>query len=219
LTERDQEGFRLGPDGKPLLLTLEYVPGSELIFSSAFIELTKEYWQKAGLKVGIKPMDGSLLWERVDAHEIDIIPWALDTCLELTNYMVGPCYWTGSDNYWAGAWQGWLDAKEAIERGTSTLSDYEGKLPGEEPPEEIKQVYKWAKMREQTRLGSKEYTELSQKIYDFFAEEVYMIGTVGMLPRVFIAKKNIGNVPEKYPPGKATYVGELTYYGQQLFFK
>jgi peptide/nickel transport system substrate-binding protein len=219
LTERDQEGFRLGPDGKPFLLTLEYVPGSELIFSSAFIELTKEYWQKAGLKVGIKPMDGSLFWERVDAQEIDVIPWALDTSLELTNYMVGPCYWTGGDNYYAGAWQKWLDAKEAIERGTSTLSDYEGKLPGEEPPEEIKQVYKWAKMREQTRLGSKEYVDLSQKIFDFFAEEVYMIGTVGMLPRVFIANKNIGNIPENYPPGKATYVGELNYYGQQLFFR
>ncbi|MCY4483980.1 MAG: hypothetical protein OXC12_13975 [Spirochaetaceae bacterium] len=67
-------------------------------------------------------------------------------------------------------------------------------------------------------LLSPEYTELSQKIYDLWAEKLYIIGTVGMVPQPVIAKNNLGNVVKEYPLS-AEWSGGLHNEVQQLFWK
>ena len=67
-------------------------------------------------------------------------------------------------------------------------------------------------------LRSPEYLELSRKIYAFHADNLYMIGTVGMAPTLYIAKNSIGNVPTEYPPPRS-WAGDLTSYADQLFFR
>ncbi len=66
---------------------------------------------------------------------------------------------------------------------------------------------------------SAEYDDLAEKIFDFYAENLFVIGTVGLLPTPYIAKKNIGNVPTKYLPGLTDYAGDLNFFSHQLFFK
>ena len=87
-----------------------------------------------------------------------------------------------------------------------------------EPPAEIYQLKEWWNQINQSEFGSKEYIELCQKVYDFHAQNLFVIGVVGMAPHVYIAKKNIGNVPKEYGPGMSWPVA-LNVYANQLFFR
>ena len=52
----------------------------------------------------------------------------------------------------------------------------------------------------------------------FHAENLVMIGAVGMVPHLYIAKKNIGNARKDFPPA-AGWKGDLIRDADQLFFK
>ena len=125
--------------------------------------------------------------------------------------------WTAARG-WAPLWQAWLIADANIKDGSSTLADFGGELPGEEPPEFVKQLFEYGEARIRTKLGSPEYRELSQKIYDWHAEHLMHIGAVGMAPAVYIANKTLGNVPREFYTGIGGSIG-LNIPGEQLFFK
>ena len=129
--------------------------------------------------------------------------------------------WTCGASYfaWAPTWGLWLKANADVKAGVKTLEDFEGgKLPGEEPPQEIKTLFEWGEELAQVKVGSKEYTDLYTKIFDFHAENLVMIGAVGMVPHLYIAKKNIGNVRKAFPPAGG-WKGDLIYNADQLFIK
>ena len=112
-----------------------------------------------------------------------------------------------------------LNAEKAVRTGKKVLEDFPGgKLPGEEPPQEIKELEELIAQRNSAKLGSKEYMELSQKVFDFHAMKVYIIGSVGMVPTVYIAKNNVGNVPRGPLPGSEDALS-LNHLANQLFFK
>ncbi|MCD6574436.1 hypothetical protein J7K97_02000 [Candidatus Aerophobetes bacterium] len=78
-------------------------------------------------------------------------------------------------------WQDWYDT---------------GGKAGEEPPEKIKRMYRL--IDEWTIATSKEeYRRLAQELFDFYAENLFVIGTVGMAPKVIVVKNNLRNIPEK----------------------
>jgi len=211
LTERDKNGFRKGPDGKTFIIVINIAEKT-----SANLELVKEYWEDVGLKVVPKP--GPRDWTDPD-HPI--FEYAISNTQEFYNYMSGGFAKFGPGDGsvgWAYAWGQWLDAKEQIKKGVKTLEYFGGELPGEEPPEEIKEHWDNVIKRYNSEYGSQEYMELSEKVYDFMAKKLYVIGTVGMVPTVFIVKKNMGNVPAEYFP-TAEERGSLNYLTKFLFFK
>ena len=117
------------------------------------------------------------------------------------------------------AWKDWLTAKEAVRTGQKKLEDYkDGKLPGEEPPEEIKEQWERCLQKMRTRFGSKEYMELMEKIWDYQAENLYVMGLVGLVPTLYIAKKDIGNIPKAFL-FDASFQGDLYNEAAQLFWK
>ena len=139
----------------------------------------------------------------------------ISTMMERAVHFLPP----GSTASWAYDWGVWLRADREIRIGTKTLADFEGGvMPGEAPPAEIKELASWVEGREQLDIGSPEHLELSRKIYDYHADNLFMIGTVGLAPTLYIAKNSIGNVPSVYPPPRS-WSGDLTYYAEQLFFK
>lgn len=225
LTKRDRDGFRIGPDGEPLLLLIEYGiagtggGGGDV---TAPLELVKEYWEAVGLMVLLKGEEPSFFSERRGSPDHSVIAISLLCSEEISNYVNEAGDWNvcqAGDLGWAPTWGQWQRAKIEVETGKKTLEDFEGgNLPGEEPPEEIKKLQEWVRQRNQAKLGSRDYTELSQKIFDFHAKKVFMIGTVGMSPTLYIAKKNIGNVPKAYRPGQGAPL-TLNWQGVQLFFK
>ena len=123
------------------------------------------------------------------------------------------------DLHWAPLWGDWLMAWIQVEEGTRSLSDYEGGvLPGEEPPDEFKQLFQWGEELQQTVLGSPEYIEVTRKIYGYHFDNLLMQGIVGGQPHLVIAKSNLVNVPKGYF-GSAAWWGDLNIEAEQLYFK
>ena len=219
LTERDKDGFRIGPDGKSVLLMIEYK--EYFAAPSSFYELIKEYWESVGIKVLLKVVSQPVYRERLRSADHGIVACAMGYVEEITYYAQGaPSFSTAPAEFaWGWDWGTWLEAEEAVRTGEKVLEDFPGgKLPGEEPPQEIKELEENIARMKNAKLGSKEYVELSQKILDFHAEKVYFIGSVGMVPTIYIAKKNIGNVPRRVPPASEDALS-LNHWANQLFFK
>lgn len=70
-SERDKEGYRLRPDGKPLELIINSQGDYVLEFVEA-AELTNKYWQEVGIKSMHKPLSAVLWTERWKAGEGDV---------------------------------------------------------------------------------------------------------------------------------------------------
>jgi len=217
LTERDKDGFRLKPDGQPILMLIEYCEAH--VPDATVFELIKEYWEDVGLKTMIKGLSWALFEERAANVNHIVMAGAYATTGEIA-FLIEPFRPAPNGMKEAPAWAQWLQANDAVRKGKRKLEDFEGgKLPGEEPPEDVKQ--QWDRVRNQvirTRYGSKEYMELMEKIYDYQAEKLYHIGVVGMVPHLYIVKKNIANVPEAFGP-EAEHCRELLYDAQQFFWK
>lgn len=71
LTERDGRGYRLGPDGKKLLIILQVVSGW-ISALPAQADMYKQYFTAVGLNTIVKPMPDENLTELVNAVEHDI---------------------------------------------------------------------------------------------------------------------------------------------------
>jgi peptide/nickel transport system substrate-binding protein len=217
LTKRDGDGFRIGSDGKTVNLLIESKTNQPL---ATELELVKEYWDAVGVKTTLKLEEPPLWRERRFAPDHAVMAHPMVDSDEISNYNGPGIYSPSAPNLgWAIPWNLWLPANEDVQSGRKTLADFEGgKLPGVEPPEQIKEMYDLFQRRKQTTLFSEEYKEISTRIYDIHAEELYMVGTVGMAPTVFIAKNNIGNIPKQYPLWACCSV-VLNYYANQFFFK
>ncbi|MEM7132396.1 MAG: ABC transporter substrate-binding protein [Chloroflexota bacterium] len=221
LDQKDGDGWRLGSDGNPFTLTMEGVSTGESSTQIAALELMKEFWEAVGLQTEIAISEGSLYRERRNGNliEINTSPFVLGS--EARQYMIDREFWAhGShDLNWAPLWGDWLLATVQIEEGTASLADFEGgAIPGIEPPEIYKELFQWNEDRSKTVLGSPEYIEVSQKIFDFHFENLLMQGVVGGMPSLVIAKDNLANVPKGYF-GSAIWFGDLHIEAEQLYFK
>ena len=217
LTERDKDGFRVDPDGKPILLLVEYLP--YWFPEITPLELVKEYWEDVGLKTMTKGISHGLYGLRGSApdHIIIVHPYA-DATEVATFYKGGRAMPNGIAQWPAGA--EWYFANDSVSTGSRKLEDFEGgKLPGEEPPEHVKQQWDRGKKKiRQTKYRSKEYMQIAQEIYDWQAKYLYAIGTVGMVPQIVIVKKNLRNVPEAVWPDMEKVL-DIQQEASQFFWK
>ena len=218
LTDRGRNGFRLRPDGESLPLTVEY--GIPTAIPTSHLELVEEYWEDVGLEVLMRGHAGGLAGERSKALDHIIMTMPLETTGEVPSYPWPVRMGVGGGGLgWAPAWLAWLNAKRDVDAGTAKLEDFEGgKLPGEEPPPEIKQLRAWEQQKIASRFRSPEYLEVSRKIHDFAAANLFVIGTVGMLPYLYVAKNDIGNIPTSVPLGGDS-APHLYNDAQQLYWK
>ena len=93
------------------------------------------------------------------------------------------------------------------------------KLPGEEPPQEIKDIWQLIYHEfSNVPYQSAEYRAAGERLWDWHAENMFIIGTVGLAPTLFIAKNNIGNIPTEYPPYFEVNLN-FNKYAPQWFFK
>ena len=218
LSERDRDGFRIGPGGDALLVTIEW--SNTLSTPPAAFELIKEYWEEVGVKVGLRPVENSLFSERGDSTDHAFRARKMETVEEVAFYLEPNRADVGGLGFaWAPAWEQWLQANDDIEAGKNTLADFaDGKLPGEEPPQEMKDLHRWVGELSTTRFGSSEFRALAQQIWDLHAANLYIIGTVGLQPVPVLAKDNLGNVRTSFPMA-ADYAGNLGIDAQHLFWR
>jgi len=168
--------YRLRPDGKTL--TIEILAGKVPI-----MELIKEYWEKVGIKLVIRQVATSLWTALMLEGDYEMAVGTPDWASELMVWSTGCSHWTpagGEPPFRNVHWTKWFQT---------------GGKKGEEPPQEVKELKKWIDDWSTCLPGTKKYKELGEKIWDFLAEQVWIIGTV-VAPEVEIVSNNVGNFPE-----------------------
>lgn len=177
LAERDDSGFRLRPDGEKLVVIIEY---QERGPRTPTLELIKEYWDAVGVQTELKPLERTFYFTRINAAEHDVGVWHLDAALE------GPLLASknGSLNFGGGIGAGveWINWRDT--QGQS----------GEEPPEEVKEWFEGTDKFVVLPQGSPEYIELGQELFDWFIDQVNLIGTVTDIRQPIVLNKDLRNV-------------------------
>jgi len=167
--------YRLRPDGKVLAITLEYTSGKYQKIGA----LTREYWEKVGVKTVLKEVSQSLWVQRGLSNDRDVGGW----------HVVGRSFllfsppWNLPALSSAGVpWYNWHNSQGET---------------GEEPPELIKNLFEVVDEWMLTEPGTKEYIEIGKKMLAINVENLLSIGTVGLVPIPLIVRDNLRNVPEK----------------------
>jgi len=203
MTERDAEGFRLRLDGEQLTINCEYAP----VFGpwGDVVEMCANYWADIGIRVFPKEESRDLFNERGVAGTVqDMSVWMQDRA---AHFWLQPIWQTpirGGTPASSGAlWADWNDT---------------GGESGEEPPEIVKKAYALVESMK-TATSNEELVGYATELLDINAEELWYIGTVGLLPHVGVVKNNMRNVLEEgvisdwlcLTPGNTTI--------EQYFFK
>lgn len=178
-TERDADGFRLGPDGNRITFTVDLhtvnVEGIDAM------ELISTYWQAVGIDGRANVIDRSILYDRKAANQQDANVWGgdggLDVILEPRWYFP----FSGESNF-APLWQYW----------------YNGDPRGEEPPAGPKRQMELYNELKATADPDAQ-AALMNEILAIAAEEFYTIG-INLTPAGYgIQKNNFFNVPASMP--------------------
>jgi len=202
LTKRDKEGFRLRPDGKTLSLTIEFDPSSEAPVSD-ILELVKRYWEKIGVKIALKPESGSLIGQKRGANELDADTWHIDRSTDIL-FTLEPQWYVpiSGQTGFAPLWYTWYST---------------GGKSGEEPPQEVKRLFKWFEtMQSTTKEG--ERIIAGREILRSQARNLWIIGTVGLVPQPCLVSNKLHNVPQIGYSGYDVY-WENMYEPVQFFIK
>ena len=175
LSERGGDGFRLRPDGETLQLTITTFNND-----TNELELVKAYWEDLGISVVLNTVERSLYTEQAANGEIEIASYNFDRGAVIP---ADPRRYTAvlSDGPWAPLYGRWFDT---------------GGAEGVEPPADhpIRDV--WAAWENaQTAPTIDEADASVQEMIDLHKENVWVIGTVGELPSIYIVSNKMKNVP------------------------
>ena len=177
LSQRDRDGFRLGPDGKTVVLRIESYGSEEAGGAADALELVKEYWKKVGLKTTLKFEDRSLWSARRAAGEIMVAAYLYDAI----HWAVSPVWFVpiGANNAWASFYAQWYES---------------GGKTGEEPIPELKKLQDLYDQMKLT-VDDRKRTEIGRELIRSHVENTWMIGLV-IYPALAIVKNNFKNVLE-----------------------
>jgi len=180
----DKKEWRLRPDGKPLNLMLEFWAGKSNV--AEISELIKGYWAKVGVNLTLKPEEKNFYLERLRSNDTDMGVWAIGGGSEIYSRQNEPIRWRPpwhwpSTPLGGPSWRQWLDS--------------DGQ-EGVEPPDIIKHLWDLTLQWLAEPNGTERYKELGREIFKINAENCWLIGTVGLVPRVAVIKNTVRNAPK-----------------------
>ena len=196
ISKRDDEGFRMGLDGKKMLLvisaTLSWPHETPEVMG-----MVKDYWATVGINVTVKAEQGNLWYARHNAGEHDVSARG-------SHFGGGPVPPSVNQNTFclsgwqpAPEWATWLDS---------------GGASGVEPPDDIKKI---RALREEI-LGEPSFerqVELTKQAWQLHMDNLWTIGVVVDDPKQLqqtILRNRVRNVPtvtagEWYPSVPASW--------------
>ncbi|MFW5788126.1 MAG: ABC transporter substrate-binding protein [Halanaerobiales bacterium] len=184
MVDVDGDGYREDPDGEKFNPTLIYCQIGPVDPTNT-LELVDNNLEDIGINIELQNVSRELHDTRAEANDFDISAWTFDQMagqtmktpygLRFFAPVTQPTW-----NQWPG-WTNWYttDGEEGIE-----------------PPEEVKELIDLAETVIYT-LDEEEQMEAMEKLIQSQAENIYMIGTVGMGPQAIIAKNKLKNIPKK----------------------
>src|SRR6188474_2362667 len=192
LAKKDAEGYRLRTDGKGRLRIEIMTLGGQFLQFTQISEMIREQWKKIGIDLNVQEVERSLALKRTAANEQQLGAWNNDGSEHLFTF---PNHVFPFDIA-AVATSGPLYGRWFQSGGTQ----------GKEPPPRMRELMeKWKKA---FGVPEKERIQLGKEVWKIAAEEVYIIGVIGMGPAsmgVRVVKTNMGNIPSRQynsPDGK-----------------
>ena len=179
LTKKDAQGIRLLPSGKPLTLEISVVPQFAAWPDTA--QLIAKDWEKVGVKTIVQIRERALHFKMRDNNELQVDMWNEDT----TAFP-----FTGNSK---------VDVRliPTLAVGMAFRPWYETKgKEGMEPPAPIK---KTVELIDTARtVGPDQQVKAAQEIYRIWADNAYVVGTIGLTPMVqgvVVVNNRFRNVP------------------------
>ncbi len=192
LAKKDAQGYRLRADGKGRLRIEIMTLGGQFVQFTQIAEMIREQWKKIGIDLTVQEVERSLALKRTAANEQQLGAWNNDGSEHLFTFPLHVFPFELA----AVASSGPLYVKWFHSAGTQ----------GKEPEPRMKELMeKWKKA---FGVPEKERIQLGKEIWKIAAEEVYIIGVIGMGPAsmgVRVVKNNMGNIPSRQynsPDGK-----------------
>ncbi len=178
IPNKDANGMRLRPDGKPLNIVLE--------ISNAFKDhvdaanMLSGYWKAVGVNVEAKPEDRSLLYTRKDANDLDGMTWngegGVNPMMDMRSFFP-----YSGESSWAIAWQMWYNGS------TSEFA--------EEPPAEVKELMDLFDKAKAT-VGFEAQKAIMDELLQKSADQFFQIGICTPPDGYGTVKNNMKNVPD-----------------------
>jgi peptide/nickel transport system substrate-binding protein len=174
LPDKNADGFRLGPDGKPFTFVIEIANANTDQVDTG--NLVAKYWKAVGIQAEAKSEDRSLMYEHKDSNDLDAMIWGgeggINPILDARNFFP----FSGESGF-AQAWVWWYNNDER----------------GEEPPDEVKAMMEQYNVVKTSTTWEKQVEEMN-KLLQMSADYFFCIGISTPTPSYGIAKTNMGNV-------------------------
>jgi peptide/nickel transport system substrate-binding protein len=179
--QRDGDGFRLGPDGRPFTLRITHSTITPEF--SPVAELVKEQVDAVGVRTQIKAVDSELFGQRSEANQL----------MASIHWNDGPAWSTGvSEDYLPGHKGPWSPL-------TWTYVTSNGK-EGRKPPAYIQRFYDLHTARKQFPPESPDGKRLFGELMQWFEHYYVLIPTTGLRVKPNVVDARVQNVPNEGAP-------------------
>ncbi len=180
LTERNSEGVRLLPNGRPLQIVVE--TAGEDREQVDVLQLIKEHWEDVGVSLFIKPSQREVFYNRINSGETHMAVW-----IGLENAMLRPSMSPAEfapqspDQFQWPAWGLWAQTSGQM---------------GVEP--DLESVRRMMELGERwAEAGTPEgREEVWHQVLSFWADQVFTIGIVSGVEQLVVVSNRLHNVPK-----------------------
>ncbi len=181
LTERNDRGIRILPDGRPAHVIVETAGESTL--ETDVLELITDHWRKVGISLSSRPTQRDVFRKRAMGGEVLMSVWfGMDNAIPNADMLPSGLAPTGDDQL---QWPVW---------GIHYLSGgREGKPP--DLPEAIQLLDLFKKWRRSVTF--EERKEIWLEMLSIYTQQVFSIGTVNGALQPIVHRARLKNVPEK----------------------
>ena len=180
LTEKNSDGIRLRPDGKPLIMRVNYSlqGGPRQVH-----EIVRDEWNKIGVGLDLNELSSDELGSLLEKNEHAIGTWTADgtASISLANSARFAPPFNARDFGAGTAWYDWYSSK-----GTQ----------GEEPPTDVKRLYEIQDTLRGVAVGTPEFQKLVTEAITIHQNNLFLIGVVGDVPKPIIKSNTLANFPE-----------------------
>jgi peptide/nickel transport system substrate-binding protein len=166
-------------DGSELLLQIESSNTEATMADS--LELISQWWNEIGVRTEVESMTRDVYWPRAGANEVMVATWTTDRGLVP---MVDPIYQFPFDE------RSWMAPAMGMWYKT-------GGAEGMEPSAELRQAMDLYDEYKAT-IDPARQTEICKSIVRLATENLWTLGTVGMVPNPVVVKNNFMNVAENH---------------------
>ncbi|MCO5134193.1 MAG: ABC transporter substrate-binding protein [Phyllobacteriaceae bacterium] len=201
VVDKDGDGFRDLPSGKPLVLNLQFATQG---IAGQVVELIGQYWSNVGIKTAVKEITPDEYRSAQSSNQLDVGLWEKGQPLGIilaNNELWVPPF----ENYFAHRtgmlWAEWVDSNGD---------------KGVEPPEYVKELIADINAFQSAEAGSDAFKALGEKLVANMTGNLLFIGTA-ITPDPIYHRNALKNFPE-FKTASYEYYRTYPYRGPQWYF-